>query len=936
MNLRTKLNFNAGIILLLMVLIGAASYWGILYIQEKVAELTQKSTPYQIAVFNHQRALQAHSAGLLKMAFSDTDQEFKQNVENVAATLKEVTQAAETASKLGEKGSADDTEISGITRKIADTTEKRLQLQNKSNTSIEAIKKSADNAEKRLNNLDSAIRKLQKNSTGTMLESIDSTAVIRQQTANLMTIRDGYKDLIININQLPSINDRRSVVGIKDVVEATVNTIRQMIKNTKWQGNTGEELERRTKDIAAKMIDAVNLKLRYIKEEEEDLKTKSERLSKDADYNIAYAMPVVLKEIERLNAMLKSSTQNMSGSINSFSSTNDILMTAANLAELVSLISSKINYSLTIKNIGELDKTTAMIEKAFVQYDKTYQKLKQLLSGYQEALDLSKASAESVNSVKQGFLGRGGVAENIRTTLNNVEEVAKLNQTMKAIVSKQIEETSHKVASAKTTQENAVAAVRTAVGNMLKVITVIVVIAVISSIVMNRWIGLSVIKPIKELACMAEGFGNGNLEHSLDESRKDEFGMLAVYFNKAAKNLTGVVRDLLREEGNIVSTVDILRTTAEKTEAGAKKQTKQSHSVATAADQLSQTSNSIAQSVSEVSKTTENAMDVAEAGKEISENAVNTINKVHDSTLGLAAMVEKLNSRASEIGDIVTVIKDIADQTNLLALNAAIEAARAGEQGRGFAVVADEVRKLAERTIKATAEISEKITGIQTESTKTAETMKKSSREVTEATGYIGKVGDALESILKAVQRVRTEITQVAVAVEQQSATANEVSLSAVDTSKVAKDMDKLAEDVMHEVNSLTTIAQDLRNSTGKFKISDDGFSMLELAKSDHRLFMGKIASCMEGDLKLSSSELPDINSCMFGKWYGSEGKQKFGQLQSYLAIDRPHRDIHRLSNEAVDEYNRGNKDNAMRLYKEAESVSKQITELVDSIKRES
>lgn len=120
------------------------------------------------------------------------------------------------------------------------------------------------------------------------------------------------------------------------------------------------------------------------------------------------------------------------------------------------------------------------------------------------------------------------------------------------------------------------------------------------------------------------------------------------------------------------------------------------------------------------------------------------MNRVYTLTIELAGMIEKLNKRAGERGDIVTVIKGIADRTNLLALNAAIDAARAGEQGRCFSVVADEVRKLSGRTIKATTNISDKISAVQEESSETTRSMSTASMEVTKATEYIRNVVDSL------------------------------------------------------------------------------------------------------------------------------------------------------------------------------------------------
>ncbi|MBI3592702.1 MAG: chemotaxis protein, partial [Nitrospirae bacterium] len=212
------------------------------------------------------------------------------------------------------------------------------------------------------------------------------------------------------------------------------------------------------------------------------------------------------------------------------------------------------------------------------------------------------------------------------------------------------------------------------------------------------------------------------------------------------------------------------------------------------------------------------AMETAARGKEIADGAVETVSRVYTSTVELASTIEKLNSKVGEIGDIVTVIKDIADQTNLLALNAAIEAARAGEQGRGFAVVADEVRKLAERTIRATTEISGKIEAVQVESSQTTKSMQDASGEVTKANEYITQVGDSLHHIVESVQKVRDQITQIATAVDEQSAASEEVAKNIEKTSAVAMEMERMAGDVMQEVSGLTVIAEELKDSTAGFR----------------------------------------------------------------------------------------------------------------------
>ncbi|MEW6739218.1 MAG: methyl-accepting chemotaxis protein [Nitrospirota bacterium] len=442
--------------------------------------------------------------------------------------------------------------------------------------------------------------------------------------------------------------------------------------------------------------------------------------------------------------------------------------------------------------------------------------------------------------------------------------------------------------------------------------------------------------PLQKLTDDVKEISKGNLKVDVTCGTKgDEINALSCAMETMVISFGNMVNSILTSANNVVSTVDVLRARADKTSEGARNQSGQASQIAAAAEEMSQTITDIAKNASVASESSSEAMETAGKGKDVADGAVETVNRVYASTVELATMVEKLNNRASEIGDIVTVIKDIADQTNLLALNAAIEAARAGEQGRGFAVVADEVRKLAERTVKATTEITDKISTVQTESEQTMKSMEEASGEVTKATDYIRQVGDSLNHIVMAVQKVRDQITQIATAVDEQSAASEEVAKNIEKTSAISKNMEKMADDVMHQVNTLTKISEELRNSTAGFKTKGSELMILDLAKTDHRVFMGKIGACLKGDASIDPSQLPDHHNCRFGKWYFGEGMQMCGNLPNFKALDDPHAKIHAMAKEAVSACNAGDKAKAERLYKEMENISDQIGSLLDGVKRE-
>lgn len=321
-----------------------------------------------------------------------------------------------------------------------------------------------------------------------------------------------------------------------------------------------------------------------------------------------------------------------------------------------------------------------------------------------------------------------------------------------------------------------------------------------------------------EVVEIAGQVASGNLAVEVDILGKREDSLIFAMHTMVA-NLRNLVTQTIDISSGIASASAQLHATAEQIATGSEEVAAQTSTVATASEEMAATSSDIARNCNLAADNSQGASTSAEKGGAVVQKTISGMHRIAEQVKSSAQTVERLGVRSEQIGEIVGTIEDIADQTNLLALNAAIEAARAGEQGRGFAVVADEVRALAERTTKATREIGEMIKAIQNETKAAVLAMEEGVSEVEKGARSSEESGHALVEILASINEVTMQINQIATAAEQQTATTNEVTNNIQQVTDIIHQSARGAEETSTAASQLEVQSQQLQNLVSNFRI---------------------------------------------------------------------------------------------------------------------
>jgi methyl-accepting chemotaxis protein len=334
----------------------------------------------------------------------------------------------------------------------------------------------------------------------------------------------------------------------------------------------------------------------------------------------------------------------------------------------------------------------------------------------------------------------------------------------------------------------------------------ILVITLAIAVVVGYYFSSRITKPIVQLTELAKVAANGDLTLQVSIKDKNEIGQLAKSINTMVLSLRSTVNGVLVSAESLSAAALQISATTEEIAKGSTNQANDAQTMSELFNELSLAINSVAVSAEQAAELSNSTLDIAQDGGKVVRASIDGMKQVYD-------QMSILEGDSNKIGQIIEVIDEIAEQTNLLALNAAIEAARAGEQGRGFAVVADEVRKLAERSSEATKQINGIIKGMQ-------ENTRKSVNAVGEGVVSSSKTGEAFENIVQVVNDSAQKVTEIAAASEEQAAQSSEVLASIESISAATEEAAASSQETAATAQSLVKLAKELKQSVSIFRVN--------------------------------------------------------------------------------------------------------------------
>ena len=449
-------------------------------------------------------------------------------------------------------------------------------------------------------------------------------------------------------------------------------------------------------------------------------------------------------------------------------------------------------------------------------------------------------------------------------------------------------------------------------------------------------INRNIIPSLNLLQSELRKLASGDFTQSIRPQNNNEIGKTIMAVKLLQSRLRTIFGQFFETTQLLVSSADKVSTSSHNLQHEMKKQMQETNLVATAMTEMTASVGEVSSSALSASEEASSAELIASSGAEVVGKAHNAMTTLTSEVTETAEVINKLAAESDHISTITDTISSIAEQTNLLALNAAIEAARAGEHGRGFAVVADEVRTLASRTQEATNEIQSMVANLHTGIGGAVSAMEANIGQVAGALGEVETSRVSFTEISNAINEINEMSSHIASATEEQKTVSEEMDqniLSISNQSNIATEEGEKLQEGSVQLNNMVLNLQSQLNTI------DIGISTSEFdfdgAKQAHLAWKSRVRAYLDGDKSvLTKEQACSHHDCKLGLWYYGEGKRNYQEIPEFQDIEPPHAELHKVIQAIVSHVEKGDIEEAEVLYKKIEPLSKSIVALIDKTKQ--
>ena len=528
---------------------------------------------------------------------------------------------------------------------------------------------------------------------------------------------------------------------------------------------------------------------------------------------------ILMDKIENMRSDFEDAADELGSMLLDFSdevSNKAVAKTLQNLSAMVEEATITITDVLSVTEIGQIEFAVKDTNSLVADFDKKFAqvsnnsaaqsneyysgskealiKFEELISGDSNILILLQEQLNAKNLAKQYLIESGQI---VTETLTNLEKVS---DSVKSLTLSIKEEASDNVTSSRT------------------LIITLAIIAIVVAIGINYWVIQSIRTPLAEVLRVMTKVSEGDLRENVEVKSTDEIGKLSEGFNQLTNQLSNMLNEITTSSQQLSAAAEETSAISGQSHENINRQKEQTDMIATAMTEMTATVDEVSSSARNTSQEVSNADRDAIEGQRIVQHNIGTINGLSEEIRKAAGVIDKLDEYSTNIGSVLDVIRGIADQTNLLALNAAIEAARAGEQGRGFAVVADEVRTLASKTQESTSEIQAMIERLQNGTQEAVKVMKSSTQEAENSVNETAKAGESLSKIADAVSVINDMSSHIASAADEQSAVSREMHENILSISQSADQTAQGASENLAASQEMASLAENLQHLVGRFR----------------------------------------------------------------------------------------------------------------------